>query len=67
MTDNIKFVLAGYAKLTPEEKREFVQEINSYSTKTEFQKSEMNEQLRGDVKRILGPTSSGACSCCGRG
>ena len=66
MTDKVKVVLAGFTKLSAAEKAEFMQEVGKYSVSTDFQKGQFNEQLRNDVKRVLGPTSSDVCTCCGR-
>lgn len=66
MTDKVKMVLAGFVRLSEEEKVEFMREVGKYSTSTSFEKGNMSEQLRSDVKRVLGPTSSGTCACCGR-
>ena len=66
MTDKVKIVLNGYAHLSESEKTEFIREINDYINKSDFQKGQLNEKLSGEVKRVLGPTSSAICSCCGR-
>lgn len=66
MTTKVEIVLNGFAKLSGEEKNEFIRELNSYLKETEFQKSQLNERFNSDVKRVLGPTSSAICPCCGR-
>lgn len=66
MTDKVKVVMNGFAQLNEAEKAELIKEITSYLQSTDFQKGQLNERFFSDVKRVLGPTSSAICSCCGR-
>ena len=66
MTNKVKIVLKGFLDLSESEKRDFIGELKRYSDKGTLEKGIMHEQLGGDVKRILGPTSSDFCHCCGR-
>ncbi|HUX59546.1 MAG TPA: hypothetical protein VMV77_21415 [Bacteroidales bacterium] len=66
MTNKVKIVLKGFVELTDVEKKEFLDEIKKYLDKNTIEKGIMNESLGDDVKRILGPTSTNHCPCCGK-
>lgn len=66
MTDKVKIVLKGFSELTETEKQEFIEEVRKYINKNYIEKGIMNENLGDDVRRILGPTSSNHCPCCGK-
>lgn len=66
MTNKAKIVLKGFLDLSESEKEDFLNELKKYLNKDRIEKGLMNEQLGDEVRRILGPTSSDNCPCCGR-
>ncbi|WP_316827832.1 hypothetical protein [Pedobacter miscanthi] len=66
MNDKIKLVMNGYVSLTDSEKLELKNLIKEYDNKGGLEQLYENRNLDGEVKRIVGPTSSNACTCCGR-
>jgi hypothetical protein len=66
MTDKVKMVMLGFTQLSSNEQDEFIREMNSYQNKNYLQKGLINESLSGEVRRVLGPTSTAICPSCGR-
>lgn len=66
MNDKIKVVMNGYVSLSDSDRSEFKRLIKEYDEKGEFGKLNERTHLNSEIKRIVGPTSSNACTCCGR-
>ena len=65
MTDKQKVVLKGLLELSLEERNEVIKEAQTYLTKSFSERLNVNEALN-KASRVLGPTSSNTCPCCGR-
>ena len=66
MTDKVKMVMRGFTQLSSNEQIELIRELNAYQNKDYLQKGLINESLSGEVRRVLGPTSTAICPSCGR-
>ena len=66
MTNKAKAVFKGFTELNSMEQKSVLEEIRMYLDQSEIKKGEINERLSNDVKRVLGPTSSDFCPCCGK-
>lgn len=66
MTNKVEIVFKGFIELTETEKQEFLEEVRKYMGKSYFEKGRIDEDINTNVRRILGPTSSAHCPCCGR-
>lgn len=62
MSNKLTGLKITYTKLTLSEKQEFKKFINEYEGKSEFEKGQVNENLR----KSLGPINSAACPLCGK-
>ena len=67
MTNKGKLVLNDYMNLSDEDKKEVKALIQSYENKDGSGQTSERRQLNEEIKRVVGPTSSGYCSQCGRG
>ena len=61
MTEELRKLLAGFAKLTPADRRAFLAIIQRTGTET----ANLNEELRKSEQITMGPLGGG-CPCCGR-
>ena len=65
MTEKAKKVVVGYLQLTETEKKEVRDFVQSFENLGYFEKGERSGKLLNE-SRIMGPTSSGGCPCCGK-
>lgn len=69
MTKNTRRVLAGWLKLTPSERTEFIKELNDYQKLSPEDKRKFERLIQAEeekaVKMAIGPLSE-VCICCGR-
>ncbi len=67
MTENksILKVLNGYVKLTSEEQKLFIAELNEYIGAD--YNTKLSKQRIVESRMDVGPTNTGHCPCCGRG
>ena len=57
-------VFKGFLGLTPTQRRDLIEAINSYNKETVTIQKQLEERY---IKRVdLGPLSSNVCKCCGR-
>ncbi|MDL5515075.1 hypothetical protein QSE00_24910 [Arenibacter sp. M-2] len=62
MSNKLTGLKIEYTKLTSSEKQELKKFINEFDGKSEFEKGQVNENLR----KSLGPINSTACPVCGK-
>lgn len=67
MTNQATLVLNGYMKISMQERTEVRNAIEQFERNDNSEKIRRRDSLNEQVKRIMGPTSSGYCSACGRG
>jgi len=62
MSNKLTGLKIEYTKLTSSEKQELKKFVNEFDGKSEFEKGQVNENLR----KSLGPINSAACPVCGK-
>jgi hypothetical protein len=67
MTNKTRLVLQDYMALSTEESAELRSLIQLHESKGTIEKLADRGRFNEEVKRIMGPTSSGVCLTCGRG
>lgn len=65
MTGKSILVANGFLKLTDEEKKEVVTEIQKYYNANPTEKRSLENSIERTAGVVLGPTH-GTCPCCGR-
>jgi len=68
MTDEVRLVMSGFARLSPEQQKEFANQFVEYLSMTSSEKNQYEGvELRFNVavKAYLGPVNK-PCPCCGR-
>lgn len=60
-------VFNDYIKLSDDEKRELKSLIQIHEAKPATEQLQERGRFNEEIKRIMGPTSAGFCSACGRG
>lgn len=63
---NVLKVLKGFTELSDSEKREFINELNTYVQKTELGKTQTRNEIIIKMSASLGPTNDRNCPCCGK-
>jgi len=66
MAPKTQIVFTGFLALTPEQQSEFIDEVNKYLKKDDYDRRTLKEYIEKQANTIrLGPLSQG-CPCCGR-
>lgn len=59
-------VMAGFLRLSPSERNEFIEEVNKYLRAEVDERELITEGIEKLAGVVLGPTTSGVCPCCGK-
>ncbi len=65
MTDDAKLVLAGYTKLSQDDRKAVQEEIEKFERAEIGQMQSIQEDFEKTASIVLGPVGS-KCPCCGR-
>jgi len=63
MRDKVITLMKAYIEMTPQEKDEFIRELNDYHRKDNYYKRLYENEIRKSFS--VGPKNS-ICACCGR-
>lgn len=63
---NVLRVLNGFLELTPAERLELIQELNSGITTNPTIALQKKNEVRIKLQANLGPTNDNVCKCCGK-
>lgn len=59
-------VIAGFIRLTVDERSDVLKTINNYMEKDYFERQKLKESFEKTAGIVLGPIGGGDCPCCGR-